>query len=82
MSGRQDQPLRSHPPTRGAGAKGPAVEIVMNSENSLSHGEKFPLARISERLVELVRIVTRIEMAPLLSDYDLDRLVELGLRKR
>ena len=52
----------------------------MNSALSLPPGEKFPLARTSERLVELVGIVSRIEPAALLNDYHLDRLVELGLK--
>ena len=52
----------------------------MNSAYSLPPGEKFPLAIISERLVDLVRVVTRIEMTPVLNDYELDRLVELEMR--
>lgn len=38
------------------------------------------MARISDRLVELVRVMSRIEMRPVLTDTDLDRLVEQGLK--
>ena len=42
--------------------------------------ETFPLARISERLGQLVQVVSTIERAPVLTDDELERLVELGLK--
>lgn len=50
--------------------------------NPLNHIEKFPLARISERLVELADAMAKIDLAPVLSDSDLDRLVERGLESK
>lgn len=43
---------------------------------------EFPLARISEKLVELAVTMAKVDLAPVLSDIDLHRLVEHRFERR
>ena len=49
--------------------------------NPLHHIEQFPLARISERLLELADTMAKTDLAPVLSDGDLQRLVGFRLER-
>lgn len=49
--------------------------------HALQNNENVPLARISERLVELAVTMAKIDLAPVLSDGDLHRLVVFRLER-
>lgn len=49
--------------------------------NPLYQIQKFPLASISERLLELADTMAKMDLAPVLSDGDLQRLVSFRLER-
>lgn len=51
----------------------------MNFPHILQPEQKIPIARISERLLKLVEVVSTIELAPVLTDDELECLVQVVL---